>query len=72
MVNVNKLRGAIVERGMNIDMLADKIGMDKSTFYRRMQANGDTFTLKEATDIVSTLGLTPDEGMKIFFAQEVA
>lgn len=72
MVNVNKLRGAIVERGMNIDMLADKIGMDKSTFYRRMQANGDTFTLKEATDIVSTLGLTPDEGMKIFFAHEVA
>lgn len=72
MVNINKLKGAIVEHGMNIDKLADKIGMDKSTFYRRIQANGDTFTLKEATDIVATLGLTPDEGMRIFFAHKVA
>ena len=54
MVNINKLKGAIVEHGMNIDMLADKIGMDKSTFYRRIQANGDTFTLKVATDIGAT------------------
>lgn len=70
MVNVNKLKGAIVEHGMNIEILADKIGMDKSTFYRRMQANGDTFTLKEASDIVSALGLTAEEGTQIFFPKK--
>ena len=59
-------------KNLDKQQLADKIGMDKSTFYRRIQANGDTFTLKEATDIVATLGLTPDEGMRIFFAHKVA
>lgn len=72
MVNVNKLRGSIVEHGMSIEMLADKIGMDKSTFYRRMQANGATFTLKEASDIVAALNLTAEEGTRIFFAEEIA
>ena len=35
MVNVNKLRGKIVENGMSIPELAANIGIDKATFYRK-------------------------------------
>ena len=48
MVNVNKLKGKIVERGLNVDGLAEKVGMDKSTFYRKLANEGSTFTIGEA------------------------
>ena len=34
MVNVNKLRGKIVENGMSVEKLAGAIGVDKATIYR--------------------------------------
>ena len=35
MVNTNKLKGKIVECGMNISELAELIGIDKATLYRK-------------------------------------
>lgn len=72
MVNVNKLRGAVVEHGFTMESLANSIGMDRATLYRKIVNNGETFTLKEVDGIVKALSLTPDEGMRIFFAQNVA
>ena len=72
MVNVDKLRGAIVERRMNIDQLADAIGADRSTLYRRLNTNGESFTIKEADSIAKVLSLTGKEAAAIFFAQFVA
>ena len=31
LVNVNKLKGKIVECGINVSILADRIGIDKAT-----------------------------------------
>lgn len=72
MINVNKLKGKIVEKGMNIELLSEKIGLDKSTMYRKLNAKGETFTIKEAKSIISVLELNQDEANSIFFANIVA
>ena len=51
MVNVSKLKGKIVERNTTQEELASKIGVTKSTFYRKMKRNGN-FSIKEVNLIV--------------------
>lgn len=72
MVNVRKLRGKIVENGLTVELLADAVGINRSTFYRRLAENGEPFTIKESDSIVDALHLTADEAMDIFFSQYVA
>lgn len=72
MVNVDKLRGKIVENRMSISELSDKIGIDKATFYRKINDNGDSFSVKEVDAIVRELQLSSEEAMSIFFNQFVA
>lgn len=72
MVNVNKLKGKIVEKGMSVEALAEKIEMNKSTLYRKLNNLGETFTVKECDDICVSLELTRPEAVEIFFAQFVA
>ena len=72
MVNTDKLRGKIVECRMSIETLADAVGLNKATLYRRINGGGGAFTIEEADKIASTLQLTSDERNKIFFAQYVA
>jgi len=71
MVDVSKLKGKIVERNTTQEELANKIGIDKSTFYRKMKQNGN-FSIKEVNLIVSALNLSKDEAMSIFFSETVA
>lgn len=71
-MNINKLKGKIVERGMNVLMISQLIGVDKSTFYRKLNSQGDTFTVKEVNLICKHLKLTKDEAISIFFANSVA
>lgn len=71
MVNVSKLKGKIVERNTTQEELATKIGIDKSTFYRKMKQDG-SFSIKEVNLIVATLNLSKDEAKAIFFGETVA
>lgn len=71
-LNINKLKGKIVENGLNIEQLAEKIGIDKSTLYRKLNKNGENLSIKEANLIVKTLGLSVGEATEIFFSQYVA
>ena len=72
MVNVNKLKGKIVECGTNISEIAERIGIDKTTLYRKLASEGRNITLHEAQLIANTLGLTAEEVNSIFFASNVA
>ena len=72
MVNTNKLKGKIVECGMNISELAELIGIDKATLYRKINANGQTITIKEADLISKELKLSKEEVNDSFFSQFVA
>lgn len=67
MVNVNKLRGKMVEFEYNVERLAKEANIDKSRLYRRFQ-NPEEFTIKEANQIINILNLTPDEILAIFFS----
>lgn len=71
MVNVNKLKGLIVERNTTQENVANAIGIDRSTFYRKMKNGGD-FSIKEAQLITENVPLTNDEAIEIFFGQTVA
>jgi len=72
MVNINKLKGKIVENGLTIDKLADLIKVDRSTMYRKLSLKGETFTIKEATMIAQVLHLNTGEVNAIFFDQVIA
>ncbi len=72
MVNINKLKGKIVECGINVSELAAAIGVDRATIYRKMSSEGENFTIKEADLIAKKLNLNCDEVNAIFFSQYVA
>lgn len=72
MVNVNKLKGKIVENELSIPELAEIIGLDKSTLYRKFNTEGETFTIREADEIRKVLKLSGQEAAEIFFNDIVA
>lgn len=72
MANVSMLKEKIIERNMTMEQLAEQIGVNRSTIYRKIAKNGDVFTLHEAKEISRVLGLSCDEVMSIFFTQYVA
>lgn len=72
MVNVNKLKGKIVECGLNVSDLASKAGIDRATLYRKLRLNGESITIGEADLIAKALNLSAHEASSIFFSQYVA
>lgn len=66
-MNMYKLRGKIVERGMNVEELADTIGIAAPTLYRKLRAPLK-MTIGEAIQIKDVLGLTDEEALDIFLA----
>lgn len=71
-MNINMLKGKIIERGMSVAMLAEKIGMDRATLYRKMSNDGDTMLVKDANAIIIALSLSVAEAVAIFFGYSVA
>ena len=69
MVDVNKLRGKIVEKGFSQQELAQSIGIDRSTFYRKMKNNGD-FSIGEVAEIAKIMQLTNEEAIEIFLSKK--
>ncbi|HCR83896.1 MAG TPA: phage repressor protein [Lachnospiraceae bacterium] len=72
MVNINRLRGKMVENGITVDELAEIMGIDRATLYRRLNSQGKEFSIKEADTIVKALKLGKEEASNIFFSQFVA
>lgn len=71
-MNVNKLRAKIVENGINVTILAEKMGINRSTLYRKINSQGQSLTVKEANLIVKILNLSEEDAMDIFFKDNVA
>lgn len=63
-LNINKLNGKIVEKGMTKETLASAIGVDRSTFFRRLK--NDKLLLSDVHKISKALELTTEEAMNIF------
>lgn len=66
-MNILKLRGKMVENGVNVETLAKKMSIDKATLYRKLN-DGEKFSIGEAKNITDILNLTQEEIHDIFFA----
>jgi hypothetical protein len=55
-----------------LDDVATAIGIDKSTFYRRLASGGQDFSIAEVEGICNFLNLSKRERKNIFFANVVA
>lgn len=66
-MNINKLRGKIVENGMNVETLAELIGVDRATMYRKLN-NFEKITIGEACKIKAVLALSNEDASDIFLA----
>jgi len=64
--NMDILRGKIAEKKTTQEELATRIGIDPSTFYRKMKSDGVNFTVGQMHKIVEALNLTPAEAASIF------
>ena len=64
-MNINKLKGKIVEKDMNVEKLAEAIGIDKSSLYRKLNAC-EKITIGEAVKMKDVLELTNEEACEIF------
>lgn len=70
--NMQLLKGKIVERQTTQEAVADAVGIDRSTFYRKLKTDGMNFSIAEAHKIVAAIPLTKEEAIAIFFADSVA
>lgn len=66
-MKLNKLKAKIVELGLNVESLADKIGMERSTLYRKLN-NFEKITIGEAVRMKDALSMTDAEATDIFLS----
>lgn len=72
MINVELLKKSIIKNDKSIEDVAAAIGMDKSTFYRRLASGGKDFSIGEVDGICEFLSLTKKDRNQIFFKSVVA
>ena len=72
MINVNKLKGKIVENGLSVAEVAEAIGIGTASLYRKMNGKDETMYVKDAYAIGQLLKLTADDMNTIFFASKVS
>ena len=68
--DVDKLRGKMAERRVSQEEISSKLGMNPSTFYRKMKSDGLTFTVGQMHKIVEVLDISPDEAKSIFLNRD--
>ena len=66
--DLNKLNGKIVEMETTKEAIAEKIGIDKSTFYRRM--NSGKLLIGDIHKICEVLCLSASEAIEIFLTKK--
>lgn len=64
-MNINKLKGMLVEQGMNVETLAERIGSERSSLYRKLN-NAEKITIGEAIRIKTVLRMSDTDAVEIF------
>lgn len=72
MANMKKLKLKLKEKGLSVEDVSKTMGINRSTFYRKIKNDGETFTVGDIDKLSRILGLQVDEINEIFFAQNVA
>ncbi len=66
-IDINKLKGKIAEQGLTGAKIASTLGINQSTYYRKLNNGGGAFTISQAQTIAKVLKLSNDECAAIFF-----
>lgn len=70
-VDINLLREKISHKRMSIPEFSEAIGIDPSTFYRKIEAGGLSFTVGQMHKTSEILSLTKKESCAIFLAEDL-
>ena len=70
MTDFELLAAKIKESGMTIVAICEKAGIDRVTFYNRLNGIGE-FTASEIVNLSNAIGLTKSERDKIFLTKNV-
>lgn len=66
-MNILKLKGKMVEKGINAESLANATGVSRATIYRKLD-DSEKITIGEAKIIKEVLELSNEEAHEIFLA----
>lgn len=69
-MNTAKLKGKLRELNITQEELAKLIGSSTSTINRKLQKNGESFTVGEVQRITAALHLTNEEARLIFLPEK--
>lgn len=72
MINTKLLKKVIRTKGKSVDEVAKSIGIDKSTFYRRLARGGKDFSIGEVDALCAFLEMSKKDKNAIFFDHTVA
>lgn len=72
MINLKEFKKVLKQKNSSIDKIADELSVNRSTIYRKLQNNGESFTIREINLIANNLNLTQEDILNIFFAINVA
>ncbi len=66
--NIERLEVALRAKGMSVELAAELIGVDKSTFYRKMKKGAHAFTVGEVTKMVENNIVDRESAIQIFLS----
>lgn len=70
-INVQLLKEKIEKRGLSQSEFSKLIGLDVSTFYRKLKTKGDSFSISEAQRIIKCLHIGKKDAINIFLPQNL-
>lgn len=65
-MRVDMLRQKIKDSGKTSDEIAAEIGINRSTYFRKMAENGEKFSIQEVRRLVKALGISYEDAIRIF------
>lgn len=72
MVNTALLMDVIKRKNETVSTVAEKIGLDASTLYRKIAGNGEKITLQQADAMKRVLAIDKETAERIFFSEQLA
>ena len=72
LVNIDRLKAAMKVKNITIEQASERIGINPVTFYRRINRDGEKFTVSEVGKLAELLDMDSATMNDIFFDQRLA
>lgn len=71
-MDAEKLKKIMEKKNISAQEMATATDMDISTWYRKIQKNGETFNIREMDLIIKKLKIDKTEAASLFFGEKLA